>query len=118
MLENKIDAMGMQETNIYWHKMRNKHKIQDRFIGCREEGGCHLLTAYKSSDKISERSQYVGAFLITLNILATRTLENGVDETKLGKWTQTRYIGSKGKIFHVVSVYRPNHSDKYNSAYL
>jgi len=118
LIEKKIDVMGIQEKNVCWHKMRNKHKMWDRFRGWKECGSCKLAVAYNSSDTIKEKSQYGGTTLITMNILAHRYVGSGIDETKLGRWAWTIYRGKEGKVFHVVLVYRPCTSGKYNSVYL
>ena len=36
--ENRVDVMALQETNICWHKVINKHKICNMFRGWRENG--------------------------------------------------------------------------------
>jgi len=85
LIENKIDVMGIQKTNTCWHKMSNKHKTWDRFRGWKECGRCKLAVAYNSSDVISEKSQYGGTTLITMNMLAHKYMRSLVDETKLGR---------------------------------
>ena len=93
LINKKIDVMGIQETNVCWHKMQNKHKIWDRFRAWKESGSCKVSVAYNTSDTISAKSQYGGTSLITMNMLAHRHLDSGVDETHLGRWAWTRYRG-------------------------
>ena len=56
LIDKKIDVMGIQETNVCWHKMQNKHKIWDRFRGWKESGSCKVSVAYNFSDTTSTKS--------------------------------------------------------------
>jgi len=85
LIENKFDVMDIQKANICWHKMSNKHKTWDGFRGWKERGRCKLAVAYNPSDVISEKSQYGGTTLITMNMLAHKYMRSLVDETKLGR---------------------------------
>ena len=105
LIEKKIDVMGIQETNVCWHKMQNKHKIWDRFRGWKECGSCKVSVAYNSIDTISAKSQYGGTSLITMDMLAHRLIDSGVDDTNLGRWAWSRYRGKEGRVLQIVSVY-------------
>lgn len=118
MLEKGVAVMGMQETNVCWHEVHNTNKNWDQFRGWREIRGQQLTVAYNSSDKLSKNSQYGGTSLNNLNTLTNRYLESGVGETKLVRWAWKRYRGSEGKVFQVVSVYKPCELWRFNLAYL
>ena len=105
MLEKKVDVMRMQETHVCWYKAQNVNKIWDRFRGWRESGGCHLNVAYNSRDKLGDISQYGGTSIVTLNNLTNIYSDSGVDDTKLGRCAYTRFRGSEGRVFQVISVY-------------
>lgn len=77
-----------------------------------------MTDVYNSSDKVRYISQYGGTSRVTLYTQANINLDSAVDETKVGRWDWTRYRDSSARVFNVVSVYRPNLSGNYNSAYL
>jgi len=111
-----VDILGIQETNVCWNKVGQKNAIWDRFRGWKE--ACKLSVAFNSYESNSQKYQPGGGALITINKLAHKVIGVGSDDTKLGRWTWTRYQGTFNRIFRVVNIYRPVVGKEYNSAYM
>ena len=95
----------------------HKNKIWDRFRGYRESH--NLSVAFNTEDKNSKAFQPGGTALLSVGKLSHTWDSSGVDSTKLGRYSWSRFQGSYGRYLRVVSVYRPCYSNiNYNSTYL
>ena len=62
---------------------------------------------YNIQDTNKQRHQPGGTAVLSINKMANSFIDIGVDESKLGHWSWTRYQGSFDSSFIIFSVYRP-----------
>ena len=106
----------MQELNVNWSKVAHKNKIWDHFKGWEENH--NLSIVYNTDNKEGKVFQPGATGLISKGKLSHTWSSSGVDKTKLGRWAWSRFQGSYGQYFRLVSVYRPCYNIRYNSAYM
>ena len=56
--------------------------------------------------------------MLSIGKISHRIMEQGRDQSKLGRWAWVKYRDKHGRTFRVVTVYRPRVSISSNSAYL
>ena len=114
--DNAIDIAAVQQLNVCWTHLANKHKIWDRFRGWKESS--HLKVAYNRREKSKTYFQPGGTAVMALNKVSHSWESSGVDDTKLGRYAWMRFQGSYGRHLRIISIYRPVYSRKYNSAFM
>ena len=63
--DNAIDIAAVQQLNVCWTHLANKHKIWDRFRGWKESS--HLKVAYNRREKSKTSFQPGGTAVMALN---------------------------------------------------
>ena len=101
----QMDVMGLAEVNRDWSKISTNHGWRSRTRGWWEAS--KLVISYNRNDCNMTDSQPGGTILCSINKLAHRARESGVDETGLGRWGWTRYRGKRGITTVIISAYRP-----------
>ena len=109
-----IDLYAIQQLDVCWDKVRNRNKIWDRWRGWAENS--NLSVAY-STDEVDRRPYQPGGAAVISSGRITHTWDSsGTDNRKLGRWAWTRFQGSYGRNFRVVSIYRPFQNTKNANA--
>lgn len=117
--DRNVDVLAMQQLNICWNKVQHKNKIWDRFRGYEEH--FNLSVAWNKDDKNNSKNAFQpgGTALLSVGQISHVWQSMGADARNLGRWTWSRFQGSRGRFCRVVSVYRPSYNvKKYNSAYM
>ena len=106
IIENEIDCIGLQETNVFWKKCNDKSQFRERmrhhkwdFVRTSTAFNKHEFTAF---------NQFGGAAIVTTNVVASRVCCTGADETGLGRWAWVQYRGKNKTSARVISVYQPH----------
>ena len=105
ILDRKIDLYAIQQLDVCWDKVRNKDKIWDRWKGWQENS--NISVAYSRDEKDRAAYQPGGAAVIASGSISHTWDASGSDNHKLGRWAWTRFQGSYGRYFRVVSLYTP-----------
>ena len=103
--KHHFDIMGMEETNINWKKIPPESQLATRTREWWQIS--HTATANLETTE-GRIHQYGGVALCTIGQMATRVIDKGKDNRRLGRWAWTRYQGRGELQLRVVVVYRPN----------
>eukprot|EP00978_Attheya_sp_CCMP212_P045986 scaffold368430_cov59-Attheya_sp.AAC.5 len=95
----KLDILGFGEVNRYWPNMDNDNQFQNRFRGRWES--LHTRSACNKTEKLKRDSQIRGTAMFSVNEASHRVNMSGSDESGLGRWVWTRYVGKGGKHLRV-----------------
>ena len=115
--EFNIDKLGLAEANTFWPKVGRGKSLWDKTRGWCE--GININVGYNNNELLlSQRSQAGGVASLTLNRLAYKITEKGVDPSKLGRWIWTKYQGKEGRTLRIVTAYRPCYSKGINSTFV
>ena len=105
MKTNDYDIIGVCECNTNWQRVPQQNRPKMLFKDVWES--VHTSFNHNTNDISIEKIQPGGTGIISTNIYANRRMEEGRDNTGLGRWTWVKYRGKKGLNLAVVSVYRP-----------
>eukprot|EP00978_Attheya_sp_CCMP212_P005389 scaffold12052_cov73-Attheya_sp.AAC.6 len=92
---------------IYFH---------NSFRGSRWES-LHTRSACNKTEKLKGDSQIGGTTMLSVNEASHRVNMSGADESGLGRWVWTCYVGKGGKHMCVIQGYRPCHSFGPNTGF-
>ena len=87
MVANEVDCIGIQETNVFWKKCRDKAQFRER-MRHHEWDFVRTATSYNKHE-FTALNQFGGTAVVATNTLASRVLETGGDEAGLGRWAWT-----------------------------
>ena len=111
MVANEVDCIGIQETNVFWKKCRDKAQFRER-MRHHEWDFVRTATSYNKHE-FTALNQFGGTAVVATNTLASRVLGTGGDEAGLGRWAWTRFRGKNKTFSRVISAYQPHKgSDK------
>ena len=99
------DIIGMTETNLRWNKLPQQHQWIERTKGVWESS--HHTIGHNTRDIGQSEFQPGGCITLSLGSACHRAESKGIDPTKLGRWTWTRYKGINGITLRVITAYRP-----------
>jgi hypothetical protein len=102
----EFDIFGCAETNIDWRKVPEKNKLFFRTKEWWES--LHISSAHNCAMKPMMTRQFGGTAIFSIGKASHRVVEEGCNNTKLGRWTWTRYKGKNNHTLRVISGYRPN----------
>ena len=116
MSQNKIDVMGLAETNVNWSKVANSNTLWERTKTWFETR--KISVAYNTHDKLGKRRQQQGGTAtIAQSKVSHRHKDNGFDSSGLGRWSWIRIAGKQGCVTRFVTVYCPVKTGGGNTVY-
>lgn len=86
-----FDIFGMAELNIDWRILKEQEKLPTRT----KEWWEHQHVSWSHNRMMAPRQirQYGGTALFSVNKVAHRVIDKGIDPSNLGRWAWTRYQG-------------------------
>jgi hypothetical protein len=113
---NKIDIMGIVETNLCWPHLYIEHRPYARFKNGFEH--VHTTFAYNTHNvSICDNRQAGGTLQLSLNQACHRVLQSDRDPSGLGRWSWTAYRCLNTKTLRILTLYRPVHSTNIGGVY-
>ena len=108
MTNNKVDVMGLAETNVNWGKIQTRHTLWDRTKRWFEHR--RIAVSYNTKDTLSKKYQPGGTATLVTNEVAHRVKESGFDVSGLGRWSWTVITGKQRCTTRIITVYCPTRS--------
>ena len=107
----QLDSFGLAELNLNFSRLPSSLQWKERFKGL-----YHKHTTYSTNTHATttDCTIFGGTAQLTQGTLAHRAISSGQDNTGLGRWVWTRFIGKNGTHLRSISGYRPvsgAHSD-------
>ena len=118
IVNNEIDIMAWQEVGIAFHKLPGYDKFHER-IRDRRWKKVRTIQANNIHDD-SDKFQWGGTALISVNEAAFRITEVTKDASGLGRWCSMVFEGKNAHKVRVFSSYNPcksNHNQKLQTVY-
>ena len=106
IVDNDIDCLGLQETNVFWKKCNDKSQFRERMRHHKWDF-VRTSTAFNKHE-FTSLNQFGGTAIVTTNVVASRVCCTGADETGLGRWAWVQYRGKNKTFARVITVYQPH----------
>ena len=103
--EWKRDIWGLTETNIIWHNVSTKNQWKERTRKYNPMQSCFAYNKHESMG--TDKFLPGGVGQVVASNMAGRTIENGKDESGLGRWIWQKFQGRFGFVIRVITFYRP-----------
>ena len=108
--ELRPDVMGLTETNVCWKNIPDSEKLPERTRSWFQ--ALNISSGYHYKEQTSERLQWGGTSIWSIDHGAHRIFGKGQDKEGLGRWSWSRYRGRNGIFVKVFVVYLPHTQGK------
>jgi hypothetical protein len=101
-----FDVFGMAKTNLDWRMVKEEDRLYLRTKEWWES--THLSFSHNRTSPPLNVKQWGGTALFSLDQAAHRVVEKGSDNSQLGRWCWTKYMGKNNHLLRIYSAYCPN----------
>ena len=112
----EVDILLMTEVGLNWRKIEPTDFWNER-VDNKYDTHRNVFAYNKNENQTFGKYQPGGVGISTVSEIANRVIEQGVDETLLGRWAWTRLQGRNGRTVRIISVYRPVFSQGPRTTY-
>ena len=109
MVEKEVDCIGLQETNVYWGKCRDKAQFRES-MRHNKWNFVRTATSYNRQE-FTAKNQFGGTAMVAVNDVTSRIIGTGGDDAGLGRWAWVRFRGKNKSFGRIISLYQPHKCD-------
>jgi hypothetical protein len=105
IINGNFDIFCATKVNVAWHNVKERDSISERFRGQLEFS--KFIYSNNTDKQFTDTYQRGGTITVCQGPMCARMISNGVDSSRLGRWSWIKIRGSRDITLVIITMYHP-----------